>query len=250
MSITREAPEQPSGYDRVVGFLREQLLSGDLRTGDILLPERELAVRLGVSRPVLREALRALAMIGAVEIRHGVGTVVKKPDVSTLGDFFTFALAQQADVVDDIMEARVAIEHHAIRLACDRATQNDLNRIAQCLTQIVETINDPEAGGQADFDFHEAIVRAARSPTLTSLYTSIATLMRRSHLDRRKQIASLDGFESFLVDHHRLIYEAIVQRDATKADDLLRRHFQIGGEFRRRAADAQISALPSFNRPV
>lgn len=248
MSILRDAPEQTSGYNRVVSFLREQLLSGELKTGDILLPERELAVRLGVSRPVLREALRALAMIGAVEIRHGIGTVVKKPDVSTLGDFFTFVLAQQADVIDDIMEARVAIEHHAIRLACDRATQGDLDRIAQCLTQIVETIHDLSAGGQADFNFHEAIVRAARSPTLINLYSSIATLMMRSHQDRREQIASLEGFESFLVDHHRLIYEAIVQRDAAKADDLLRRHFEIGGEFRRRAADAQISALPSFKR--
>lgn len=248
MSIRRNVPEQASGYDRVVGFLREQLLSGELKTGDILLPERELAVRLGVSRPVLREALRALAMIGAVEIRHGIGTVVKKPDVSTLSDFFTFVMAQQADVIDDIMEARIAIEHRAIRLACDRATQSDLDRIAQCLTQIVETIHDPNAGGQADFNFHDAIVRAARSPTLSSLYSSIATLMMRSHLDRREQIAAVEGFDNFLVGHHRLIYEAVVQRDADKADDLLRRHFEIGGEFRRRASDAQISALPSFKR--
>lgn len=248
MSIRRDTSEQPSGYDRVVSFLQEQLLSGELKTGDILLPERELAVRLGVSRPVLREALRALSMIGAVEIRHGIGTVVKRPDVSTLGDFFTFVLAQQADVIDDIMEARVAIEHHAIRLACDRATQTDLERIAQCLTQIVETIHDPNAGGQADFNFHESIVRAARSPTLINLYSSISTLMMRSHLDRREQIASVEGFESFLVDHHRLIYQAIVAREPAKADDLLRRHFEIGGEFRRRAADAQISALRPAKR--
>ena len=110
MSIRREAVEHKSGYDRVVAFLREELLSGALKTGDCLLPERELAAQLGVGRPVLREALRALAMIGALEIRHGVGTIVKKPDVSTLGEFFTFVLAQQADAIDDIMEARVAIE--------------------------------------------------------------------------------------------------------------------------------------------
>ena len=90
MSIRREAVEHKSGYDRVVAFLREELLSGALKTGDCLLPERELAAQLGVGRPVLREALRALAMIGALEIRHGVGTIVKKPDVSTLGEFFTF----------------------------------------------------------------------------------------------------------------------------------------------------------------
>lgn len=236
MLVRRETIENKGGYERVVAFLREQLLSGELKTGDCLLPERELSGVLGVSRPVLREALRALAMIGAVEIRHGVGTIIKKPDVSTLGEFFTFALAQQADVIDDIMEARVAIEHHAIRLACRRANQGDFDRLAERLRVIVETINNPEQGGRADFQFHEAIVRAAGSPTLMSLYGSISALMMRSHLDRRERIIQVEGIESFLIDHHRKIFDAIVVRDAAKADDLLARHFEIGADFRRRAA--------------
>jgi len=235
MQIHREAVESKGGYERVVAFLREQLLSGKLKTGDCLLPERELAVRLGVGRPVLREALRALAMIGAVEIRHGVGTIVKRPDVSTLGDFFTFALAQQADVVDDIMQARVAIEHHAIRVACRRGGQGDFDLLAERLQVIVETINDPDKGGLADFQFHEAIVRAAGSPTLMSLYGSISALMMRSHLDRREKIIRVEGIEGFLIDHHRKIYDAIIARDAAKADDLLTRHFEIGADFRRKA---------------
>lgn len=233
--ITREETDAKGGYARVVSFLREQLLTGQLATGDCLLPERELSVRLGVSRPVLREALRALAMIGAVEIRHGVGTIVKRPDVSTLGEFFTFVLAQQADVIDDIMEARVAIEHHAIRLACRRAIQPDLDRMADTLDVIVDTIGDPVAGGKADFSFHEAIVRAAHSPTLMSIYGSISELMMRSHLERREQIIQIEGIDEFLIDHHRLIFTAIVDRDAARADDLLTRHFEIGADFRRRA---------------
>jgi GntR family transcriptional regulator, transcriptional repressor for pyruvate dehydrogenase complex len=74
LTLKRNSGEATGGYDRVLGFLRDQLLSGQLKTGDRLLPERELAALLGVGRPVLREALRALAMIGAVEIRHGIGT--------------------------------------------------------------------------------------------------------------------------------------------------------------------------------
>ena len=235
ISITRDEGEAKGGYERVVTFLRDQLLSGQLKTGDCLLPERELALRLKVSRPVLREALRALAMIGAVEIRHGVGTIVKRPDVSTLGEFFTFILAQQADVIDDIMEARVAIEHHAIRLACRRATQSDFDRIADALALIVATIHEAEAGGLADFKFHEAIVRAAHSPTLASIYGSLSSLMMRSHLDRREKIIQVEGIDAFLIDHHRLIFSAVVARDAPKADDLLTRHFEIGADFRRRA---------------
>ncbi|MCT4703678.1 FadR family transcriptional regulator [Enterobacteriaceae bacterium H20N1] len=247
MQISREKTENSSGYDRVVKFLREQLLSGELKAGDSLLPERDLSARLGVSRPVLREALRALAMIGAVEIRHGVGTVVTKPDVSILGEFFTFVLAHQPNVVDDVMQARIAIERQAIRLACRRATQSDYDRLAACLSDIVDTIHSPEAGGLADFRFHETIVNASGSPTLINIYQSISVLMHRSHLDRREQIIQVEGIEEFLIDHHRAIFSAIVERNEDKADELLGRHFEIGADFRRRATIRMVGATPYSN---
>lgn len=232
----RRASQEASAHGRVVAFLRDQLLSGELKAGDLLLPERELAAHLNVSRPVLREALRALAMVGAVEIRHGVGTVVKRPDVTALGDVFSFMLAHQSDVIGDIMEARKAIEHHAVRLACQRATEQDFSRLTDALSEIIETIHDPQAGGLADFRFHEAIVQASHSPTLVTIYASIAQLMMRSHLDRREKIIQVEGIEEFLVDHHRLILDALVARDRIKADELLDKHFEIGADFRRRAS--------------
>src|SRR6478735_5460099 len=126
-NLTRDEAQAPeSGFEKVFGFLREQLLEGVIRNGDRLLPERELAAQLGVSRPIVREALRALSMMGVVEIRERVGTVVRKPDVSVLGDFFAFSMAQQADIVDDVMQARIAIEVQAARLACRHATTGDL----------------------------------------------------------------------------------------------------------------------------
>lgn len=234
-SIARDTPKTPTGYDRVLGFMRDQLLSGRLKTGDRLLGERDLAEALGVSRPVVREALRALAAIGAVEIRRGHGTVVRRPDFSTLAEFFSFVLAQEPDVVDDVMEARIAIERQAIRLACQRASAADLEKVAAAFRRIVDTIDDPRSGGQADFDFHATIVAAARSPTLSSVYGAIADLLRRSHLDRRERIADVEGIKAFLIDHHALMLTAMLERDADKADELLARHFEIGADFRRRA---------------
>src|SRR4051812_2347025 len=112
----------------------------------MLLPERDLAVHIGVSRPVVREALRALTMLGIVEIRDRVGTVVRRPDMTVLNDFFTLALAQSADLVDDVMQARIAIECQAIRLSAERATVADLERLRAALDRIEPTIDDPEAG--------------------------------------------------------------------------------------------------------
>jgi GntR family transcriptional regulator, transcriptional repressor for pyruvate dehydrogenase complex len=247
--IHRENSQTESAHSRVAAFLRDQLLSGQLKAGDCLLPERELAAKLDVSRPVLREALRALAMIGAVEIRHGVGTIVTRPDITTLGEFFSFMLAHQSDALGDIMEARIAIEHHAIRLTCQRATEQDFARISGALRRIVATISDPEAGGMADYEFHEAIVQAAHSPTLTTIYSSIRGLMTRSHLERREQIMQVDGFEEFLVDHHRKILSALISRNVALADELLTRHFEIGAEFRRKAT-MQATAIAAGLDPL
>jgi GntR family transcriptional repressor for pyruvate dehydrogenase complex len=235
ITITRYQGVPASGYDRVLAFMRDQLLSGRLKTGDRLLSERDLAGALGVSRPVVREALRALAAIGAVEVQRGQGTVVRKPDFTALADFFSFVLAQQRDAVDDVMEVRIAIERHAIRLACKRALANDIETVARAFQRIVETMDDPEAGGAADFHFHTTIVEAARSPTLSSVYAAIANLLQRSHLERREQIMNVEGIDTFLIDHHAAILKALEERDADRADTLLADHFQIGADFRRRA---------------
>jgi len=234
INITR-FPDAASGYDRVLAFMRDQLLSGRLKTGDRLLSERDLASALGVSRPVIREALRALAAIGAIEIQRGHGAVVRKPDFSVLAEFFSFVLAQQMDAVDDVMEVRIAIERHAIRLACRRAHASDIENVSLAFQRIVETMDDPVAGGAADFHFHTVIVEAAHSPTLSSVYAAIANLLKRSHMERREQIMHVENIDAFLIDHHAAIMHALEERDENRADQLLAEHFEIGAEFRRKA---------------
>jgi DNA-binding FadR family transcriptional regulator len=234
MDITRPI-EGEKGYGKVFAFLREQLLSGALKPGDRLIPERELAGQLGVSRPLVREALRALAMLGIVEIRDRIGTVVTRPDVSVLNDFFTFALAQQADMLDDVMQARIAIECQAIRLACEQASIADFERLQRALTKITETIAEADAGGMADFEFHRAIVHASRSETLLVLHNAMAGLLSYAHRSRRELVQAFPSMKTYLIDDHRRIFDAIVARDPEQADATLRRHFAIGDEYRRRA---------------
>jgi DNA-binding FadR family transcriptional regulator len=234
MEITRIA-EGSKGFEKVFAFLRERLLAGSLKPGDRLVPERELALQLGVSRPAVREALRALTMLGIVEILDRVGTVVRRPDVSVLGDFFTFALAQQADLIDDVMEARIAIECQAVRLAATRASIADFERMQRALTTIAETIDDADAGGMADFEFHAAIVLAAHSETLSVLHGSMGALLTRSHRSRRELVQAFGTMKAYLIDDHKRIFDAIVARDPERADTTMRRHFAIGDEYRRRA---------------
>lgn len=232
IKIVREAEDAKQGYDKVFQFLREKLLNGALQPGDLLLPERELAEHLGVSRPVVREALRALAIIGVVEIRERVGTFVRKPDVSVLSDIFAFSLAQDKRVIDDLMQARIAIECQAIRLACMRITSQDLETIGQALVRIRNTIDSPDDGGMADFEFHSEIVRASKSDTLISLYGSMQPLLIKLHRERREVVEVGADLKNQIIEDHRRIFHALAEKDAEAADRQLRDHFRIGDERR------------------
>ena len=234
-SVVAEESSDVAGTEKVLAFFREQLLSGTLKVGDRLLGERELSLALGVSRPVLREALRSLANLGFLDIRHGKGAFVRKADMAVLGDFLTFSLAQQPDMTDDIMQARIAIECQAIRLACVRATDGDLSRIGGLLTRLMETLNNTEDGGAADFAFHLALVEASRSPALITIYHSIATLLKRSHVQRRVETSETAGIRDYLVEAHREVYLSVLARDPDDAEHKLRQHFAIGDELRRKS---------------
>jgi GntR family transcriptional repressor for pyruvate dehydrogenase complex len=233
--LKRSGDEAGRHYDKVFAFLREQLISGALKAGDRLLPERELALSLGVSRPVVREVLRALAAIGVLEIRHGYGSVVRKPDFGEMGDVFSLMLAQQDDAIEDILEARIAIERQAIQLACRRSTSSDLSLLRARLEDIKSTLHDPVAGAEADFAFHAAMIAAAHAPMLESLHAAIAALLRRSHFERRVRITALPELETYVADHHSELLTAILDRNEDRADQLLLSHFKIGASLERRA---------------
>ena len=237
-TITCPEGTSTKGFDKVFAFLREQFLTGAIQPGDRLVPERELCLQLGVSRPVLREALRALSMIGVVEILHGVGTIVRCPDISVLGEFFAFAMVQQTEIADDVMEARFAIEFQAVRLACKRATLADLERLRAALENIRATIDDEAAGAAADFSFHDALVRASHSPTLLCLHRAVTPLLQHVHRERRSLMRRYPDLKTSVAQDHERIFEAVVAGNGSATEAILRKHFAIGDEYRRRAAVA------------
>src|SRR5882757_7020409 len=232
--VRSNTDEMQSGAARVFTFFRDRLLSGDLKAGDRLLAERELALALNVSRPVLREALRSLAMLGLLDIQHGRGAFVRSADASVLGQALTLCLAPELNILDDVLQARIAIECQAIRLACERASERDLQAIAVTLDTLVGSLDDPERGGEADYAFHLAIVRASGSASLMKIYEAISPLLMRSHVERRRDTFREPAITAHLVDAHREVFLSLARRDPDAAESRLREHFKIGDELRRK----------------
>jgi DNA-binding FadR family transcriptional regulator len=232
--VRSNTDETQSGAARVFTFFRDRLLAGELKAGDRLLAERELALALGVSRPVLREALRSLAMLGLLDIQHGRGAFVRAADASVLGQALTLCLAPEPNILDDVLQARIAIECQAIRLACERASERDLQGIAGTLDTLVDSLDDPERGGPADYAFHFAIVRASSSGSLMKIYEAISPLLMRSHVERRRDTFREPAITAHLVDAHREVFLSLARRDPDAAERRLREHFLIGDDLRRK----------------
>lgn len=230
-----ESKSAKNGSERVSAYFRSHILNGSLKVGDRLPAERDLAREIGVGRPLLREVLRSLTMLGLLRARQGSGTFIAQADFGVLTDFFTFCLSQESDVLGDVMQARIAIECQAIRLACDRATDRDLAELRHWLEILMRTLDDPEAGGQADFMFHQAIVAASHSRSLTTLYSALSTLLKESHIDRRRTTYRSREVVGDLAEAHRAVFLAIVAKKPDEADQRLREHFSIGDELRRRS---------------
>lgn len=233
------APQEVRSFERIFAFFKERLISGELKPGDRILSERELSQRLQVSRGSLREAMRAMAMIGILEIRPGQGTFVRSPDVRVLNDFFSSMLAMRDHVYDDVMHARIAIECQAIRLACETATEDDLRHIERALERVLGTVHAVEEGAEADYAFHSALVSAAHSEALRFIYDAITALLRRSHIARRRAVIDKPDFLHTLGEAHQQIYRAVLSRDADRAETLLRAHFTLAQDFEARTGPAK-----------
>ena len=207
-------------YEQVAQQISTWISEHDLRPGDRLPPERELAARLGVSRATLSQALVALEVIGAVAVRHGDGTVVaQSPGTSRIVE----AVRAHADRLPEIIDTRDALETKIAALAAARRTEADLQRIEEALAAMAADIEAGGRGVEGDESFHAAVTAAAHSLLLTRLMDEIADLIRETRIESLSQPdrprASLAG--------HRAIADAIRARDPDGAARAMHEHVEM-----------------------
>ena len=224
-TVSTEADE--SVHTQVLRHFIESIQAGEIRVGERLLPERDLAARLKVSRPSLREVLRTLAALGIVSMQRGSGTYVVAPQAESFSMFFGLALSLQSGLSEDMLEVRIAFECEAARLAARRASSRELAAMKAALARMPRSVTGDGLGARADFAFHTAIIKGAHNPALTFMYESIEHLLKRSHLDRRKALFNEPGALARLVEAHEAIYAAIAAGDSAEAEARMREHFFI-----------------------
>lgn len=206
-------------YERLVEQLRAYVVEAGLSAGDRLPSERELSERLGVSRASVRQAIVALEVQGVLEVKHGEGTFLRTARVDTL------PIAQLADLkrrLPDILDAREAIEVKLAELAAERRTDADLAAIDAALVRMQQEIERGTTGEQGDHDFHQGVVRAARSELLARMYALILKDVELSSHETVDQI----GTPATLLEQDRRIAEAIKAGNGPAAARAMRDHLK------------------------
>ena len=224
-NIDITVPTRTRVFDTILAFFRRQLETGRLKAGDRLRPERELAELLNVSRPSLREALRAMELLGLVEIRHGQGAFMRAPEPAALTGFFGLVFAASPNLALGFVDLRIALECQAVRLACDHADDVDLQHIEAALARMPRSDSDGDLGAEADYEFHRAIVAASKNESLIFMCEAIAELLRQSHEERRAAVFGISGALDALAAAHVQIFDAIVARDGDRGVGAMREHF-------------------------
>jgi len=207
----------------VVSHVRSLIERGELRPGDRLPPERELAVQLGVSRPSVRAGLRSLAAIGVLQTRHGAGTFITDGPPTLGSEPLSFLAALHGFTRDEMFEARRALEVGVAGLSAERATDDQIATIAEEVTGMFASLDDAQTFLIHDIRFHRAVAAASGNPILASLVEMVSALF----YEQRKKTASNGRDLKQSAQAHRNIYHAIRAHDAKRARAAMSEHLSL-----------------------
>jgi len=211
----------PRLSETIAEQLLDAIMSGRLRAGDILPSERELGEQFGVSRTVIREAIRTLATRGVVEVQSGRGVRVIAPDASSVTEAMSLLLRGEGAIeFAEVHEVRMMLEIHIAAKAAERSTAEDHEELRELMTDWEDAGDDVAAASRLDVDFHRAIAKCARNPLYLVLLDSIAGAL----LENRRATLALEHSHAKVRREHQAILDGIERHDAKGAARAMQDH--------------------------
>ncbi|HTC49785.1 MAG TPA: FadR/GntR family transcriptional regulator [Candidatus Aquilonibacter sp.] len=210
-------------YEQIVQQVEESILKGQLKPGDQLPAERDLAQRFGVSRTAVREAVKTLREKGLVEAYSGRGTFVTNGTSNAIRQSLDLMIRiNQQEGSANLAELRMVLEPEIAGLAASRIEDQLLSTMREAVALMDRNLHDPDAYVEADLDFHLALAEAVGNPLILSLLDSIVILLR----EQRSRIFNVDGGPERGQFHHKRILAAVEKRNPESAREAMRAHLQ------------------------
>lgn len=199
----------------------EQRITEQLKPGDLLPPERELVQMLGVSRGSVRDAIRSLELMGLLEPRQGIGTVVCNPTAAPSNPLAT-ALVEKRKMIAELLDVRNIIEPPLARRAALHATPEEIADMEAILVRQETKARQGELGIEEDSEFHYSIALASDNSVILKVVDVLMDLLRETR-ERSLQVGGRQ--EKSLAGHYRIL-SALKRGDAAAAEAAMRRHLR------------------------
>ncbi len=209
--------------ESIVRAIQDQIRRGELKAGDRLPPERQLASMFAASRSSVREALRVLELSGLVHSRHGEGNFVTEALAAGALTLVDFLERQRAGLLD-LSEARKVFEPYLASVAASRATADNLEELRRAAGEEEKHLRagQPQAAFRADRAFHQAVAAATGNQTLVTLHSYLSDLVAAG----RREALENDVRRAQSAFDHRRVYQAIARRDGAAARAAMLRHLE------------------------
>ena len=209
--------------DSVIKEIKRMIRSGELKEGDKLPNQNEFAAQLGVSRPSLREALHTLSLIGAIEQRPGMGTVIKAVNPAFWAEQLLPPLVSDAQASLELIEARRFIEAGTTELAVKNATAENVQKMGKLVGDMDLALQEsrPQDYSKLDMEFHQQIAQASHNRYMVHMFVTIRGLLEQFIREGFTLAPSLMD-RSF--KYHHNIYQAIKEKDVRRAVTHMKNH--------------------------
>lgn len=213
---------------QIIDKITRSLIKGELKPGDRLPSEPELALQWGVSRTSLREALKTLGGLGVLKAKKRGGTFVATSVSQSMLDPLIFSLIIERGSRDELYEMRVLLEVDGIELVISKASEDDLQQLADELEKYRVAMQEKDEAELAklDVEFHLKLMELARNHT----FYRIATVVMQLFADPIRQTLGQVGAQ-YVYDNHKALYEAICSRDLIKAKEQVLKSFETSKKF-------------------
>jgi len=209
--------------DQVFDQLKELIFRGAVKAGEQIMPERELAAALNVSRTSVRDAISKLVVMGLLEQRQGQGTFIRSLD-SLQNNPLAAALDAHDATLVDLLEVRMGLECNAAALAAQRAVANDLQFLDRSIADMRLEVAAGKLGTEADVAFHMAIAYATKNPVHVDIMKSFYDFLFIGIKENLAHLYQKPGNIAKILEQHTAIYHAIRDHDADQAYRSMKRH--------------------------
>ena len=224
--MNKDGIKGSSAAESTARHIEDLILEGSLRPGEPLLAEREMASRLNVSRPTLRQGMRLLEDKGLLVAEPG-GARVVAPLATSITDPLVKLMSDRPEiVVEDYLELRATLERTAARLAAVRANDVDRDILRGCMERIDRAHDNADFHDEADadVDLHLAIYEASHNLVLLQVMRALSGMLRRGVFHNREKLYARPEVREVLRDQHRAIHDTIMARDVDAAGQAAEEH--------------------------